>query len=154
MVPNKVTISGTTYTVTAIADNAFKNNKQLKNIVIGSNIKTIGKNAFMGCSNLKTVTIGKNVSNIGTKAFYKCTKLSKVTIPSKVNKIGKQAFYGCKKLKNITVKTTKLTKNNVGDKAFKGIYSKVKIKVPSSKYSGYKSLLKEKGVSAKAKYKK
>ena len=176
-IPEKVTINGTTYTVTSVADNAFKNNKTVKKVIIGDNVKTIGANAFMGCSNLQTVTMGKNVTKIKSKAFYKCTKLTsitlpsklttignyafykctslkKITIPSKVNKIGKQAFYGCKKLKTLTIKTTKLTSKKVGSKAFKGIYSKATVKVPRKKFSAYKKLLKSKGVGSKAKFKK
>ena len=177
VIPEKITINGTTYKVTSVADNAFKNNKNVKKVVIGSNVKTIGANAFMGCSNLQTVTMGKNVTTIGSKAFYnctklktitlpsklktignyafyKCTKLKKINIPSKVNKIGKQAFYGCKNLKTITIKTTLLTSKKVGSKAFKNIYSKATIKVPSKKFSAYKKLLKSKGVGSKAKFKK
>lgn len=176
-VPEKITINGTTYTVTSVADNAFKNNKKIKKVIIGDNVKTIGANAFMGCSNLQTIVMGKNVTTIKSKAFYKCTalksitlssklktignyafykctKLKKITIPSSVNKIGKQAFYGCRNLKKITIKTTKLTSKKVGSKAFKGIYSKATIKVPGKKFSTYKKLLKSKGVASKAKIKK
>ncbi|MGN0155429.1 MAG: leucine-rich repeat domain-containing protein [Lachnospiraceae bacterium] len=130
-VPATATIDGITYKVTSIADNAFANNKKLTK-----------------------VTIGSNVTTISDKAFYKCTALTKITIPSKVKKIGKQAFYGCKKLKSITIKTTKLTSKNVGSSAFKGIYAKATIKVPKSKLTSYKTLLKAKGVSSKAKIKK
>lgn len=176
VIPEKVKINGTTYKVTSVSDNAFRNNKNIKKVIIGSNVKTIGKNAFRGCTNLQTVTIGKNVKTIGenafygcsklqtvnmgsnvttikARAFYKCVKLKKITIPSKVNKIGKQAFYGCKKLKTITVKTTKLTSKKVGSKAFKGIYSKATVKVPKKKLSAYKKLFKSKGVGSKAKIK-
>ena len=176
-VPATVTIGNVTYKVTSIADNAFANNKKLTKVTIGSNITTIGKKAFYKCTKLKTVKIGKNVTTIGAsafygcsklttvtmgskvttisdKAFYKCTALTKITIPSKVKKIGKQAFYGCKKLKSITIKTTKLTSKNVGSKAFKGIYAKATIKVPKSKVTSYKKILKAKGVGSKAKIKK
>ena len=72
-VPNTVTIDGVTYKVTSIAKNAFKNNKKLKKIVIGSNIKTIDANAFSGCKNLKSITIkSKNVKTIGKNAFKVC----------------------------------------------------------------------------------
>ena len=154
VIPETVVIKGVTYTVTSVADNAFKNNKKIKKVVIGNNVKVIGENAFMGCSNLQSVTIGKNVTTIKARAFYKCTKLTKITIPSKVNKIGKQEFYGCKKLKTITIKTTKLSSKNVGSKAFKGIHSKATIKVPKKKLSAYKKMLKSKGVGSKAKIKK
>lgn len=177
VIPETVIIKGTTYKVTSVSDNAFKNNKKIKKVVIGSNVKTIGKNAFQGCTNLRTVTIGRNVKTIGenafmgcsklqtvtmgnnvtsirAKAFYKCKKLKKITIPSKVNQIGKQAFYGCKSLKTITIKTKKLTSKKVGSKAFKGISSKAVIKVPAKKVSTYKKMLRSKGVGSKAKIKK
>lgn len=107
--------------VTSIAPNAFKNNKKIKSVTIG------------------------------TKAFYKCTALKTITIPSKVTKIGKQTFYGCKNLKKITIKTTKLSKKTVGSKAFAGIYKKATIKVPKSRQKTYKSMLRARGVGSKAK---
>ena len=88
-IPAAVSINGVKYKITAISDRAFKGNKNVTKVKIGSNITKIGKNAFYGCRNLKTVTIGKNVVEIGAKAFYKCTSLTKVTIPAKVRKIGK-----------------------------------------------------------------
>lgn len=130
-IPAAITIGAKTYKVTAIAKNAFANNKKIK-----------------------TVTIGKNVNTIGDKAFYKCTKLSKITIPAGVKKIGKQAFFGCKSLKSITIKTTKLTNKTVGSKAFKGIHKKAVIKVPKKKLAAYKKLLKSKGAGSKIKIKK
>ncbi|MGN0368690.1 MAG: leucine-rich repeat protein, partial [Wujia sp.] len=176
-VPATVTINGTVYKVTAIADkafsgcsklttvtissnvisigkNAFSGCKKLTKVTIGKNVKTIGANAFSGCSKLKTLSMGANVTTIGDKAFYKCTALTKVTIPAKVSKIGKQAFYGCKNLKSITIKTTKLNSKNVGSNAFKGIYAKAAIKVPKSKLTSYTEVLKAKGVSSKAEIKK
>lgn len=98
--------------------------------------------------------MGTNVTTIADKAFYKDIALTKITIPSKVNKIGKSAFYGCKKLKTITIKITKLTKKKIGSKVFQGIYAKATIKVPKSKLKTYKTMLKSRGVGAKAKIRK
>ena len=153
-IPNEIVIKGTTYQVTSVADNAFKNNKTLQTVKMGSFVKTIGKNAFYGCNKLKKVTLSSNTTTIGSKAFYKCTKLTSITIPSKVSKIGSKAFYGCKKLKKITIKTTKLTSKKVGSQAFKGIAAKATIKVPKKKLTAYKKFLKTKGVGSKAKIKK
>lgn len=56
-------------------------------------VTAIADNAFSGCSKLKTVTIGKNVTQIGKKAFYNDKKITKLTINSKkLKKVGKQAF--------------------------------------------------------------
>lgn len=153
-IPNTVKIDGVEYKVVSIASNAFKNNKKLTTVKMGSNLRTIGSGAFSGCKKLKNVTIGKNVTAIKDKAFYKCIALSKIIIPSKVKKIGKQAFCNCSKLKSITIKTSKLTVKNVGSKAFKGIYKKSTIKVPKKKLSSYKKLLKKKSIPSKAKIRK
>ncbi len=153
-IPNTINVNGTDYQVTSIASGAFKNNKTITTIKLGSNIKTIGSSAFYGCSRLKKVTLSKNLTQIDSKAFYKCTSLTGITIPSKVSKIGSKTFYGCKKLKKITIKTSKLTSKKVGSKAFKGIASKATIKVPKKKLASYKKLLKAKGVGSKAVIKK
>ena len=145
--------------MTAVEKNAFKNNKYIKKLIIGNNVKTIGKSAFAGCKKLKTVKFGKSVTTISDKAFYKCTALTKIIIPSKVKTIGKEAFYGCKELKSINIKTKKLTAKKVGKDAFKGVgskyYKKVVVKVPSKKYvNKYRKMLQSRGLSKKAKVKK
>ena len=157
-IPKTVEFEGVYYKVTEIAPNAFKGNKKLKSVKIGSNIKTIGTRAFYGCSKLTTVTMGSNVTTIGNSAFQNCTSIKKFTIPSKVSKIGSKAFYGCKKLLSMTIKTTKLTEKKVGKSAFSKMgssnYKKVKVKVPKKKLKTYKKMLVKRGLSKKAKVKK
>ncbi len=140
--------------VTIIGSKAFFNCKKLTSITIPSKVKKIGKEAFRSCLKLKSVTIGANVTTIDDNAFYRCTSLSKITIPAKVSKIGKSAFCSCEKLKTITIKSKKLKSSKIGKNAFKGIKSNVTIKAPKSKLKTYKDILKKKGVSAKAKFKK
>ncbi|MCM1499620.1 MAG: leucine-rich repeat protein [Clostridium sp.] len=130
VVPDTVTIDGTTYKVTAVSAQAFN-----------------------GCKKLKSVTIGKSVTAIGEKAFFKCTALEKITIPASVAKIGKKAFYGCKKLKSITIKTKKLKSTSVGAQAFKGIHKKAVIKVPGKQKKAYEKWLRKKGITKKMKIK-
>ena len=122
-IPAAVTIDNVSYKVTSIADNAFKNNRKITKIVIGSGIVSIGKNAFAKCTNVTSITIGKNVT-----------------------KIGKNAFTGCKKLKTITIKSKKLTSKSITKGAFNGISKKTVVKVPKSKYKAYKKLLPAKGL--------
>ena len=149
-IPNTVVLNEKEYKVEAVADNAFKGNKKITKVTLGSNVKKVGKNAFSGCTKLKTVSMG-SVTKIDAKAFYKCTALKKVVIPASVTNIGKSAFEGCKNLKTIQIKTTKLTKKTVGAKAFKGTNAKAKVKVPKKKLKVYKTLLRAKGISKKAK---
>lgn len=153
IIPATAKIDGVTYKVTRIADNAFKGNKAVTRVTIGSNIRIIGKNAFSGTTKLKRVSIGKNVTEIGENAFKGCTALTSVTLPGKTTKIGANAFSGCRKLKTITIKSTELTSKTVADNAFKGITKATTIKVPKKKLNTYKKLFKSKGLSSKVKVK-
>ena len=82
-IPSTVKIGGQIYKVTEVSAKAFKNNKKLKTVTIGKNVKKIGKEAFFGCKKLKKITIkstvlksvGKNaLKNIYKKATIKCPK--------------------------------------------------------------------------------
>ena len=153
-IPAAVKIAGVTFKVTKIDDNAFKGNKTVTKVTIGSNIKTIGKNAFSGATKLKKVTIGKNVKEIEANAFKGCSSLTSITLPSNVTKIGANAFSGCKKLKTITIKSTKLTSKTVAKNAFKGLTKETTIKVPKKKLEAYKKLFKSKGLSSEVEVKR
>lgn len=151
VIPDEVTIAGQTYQVTAIDQDALKNQKNVREVTIGKYVKEIGEKAFYGCSKLKKVTLGSNVRTIKAKAFYKCKTLSSITIPARVTSIGKQAFYGCSKLKTIRIKTKKLTDKTVGSKAFGGIYKTASFTVPKAKKKAYQKLLRKKGVTKRMK---
>ncbi len=129
VIPEKVSIDGVTYKVTSIAKDAFRNNKKIKKVVIGRNITKIEDNAFKDCKNLTSIVIGKNVKTIG-----------------------KQAFSGCKNLKTVRVKTTRLTKKSVGNKAFYGIDKEAVFTLPGKKAKSYKAIFKKCGAPKKAVY--
>ncbi len=74
-----ITINGQTYQVTAIADNAFKDNQNITSLTISEGITTIGDNAFSGCINLFVINIGVNVLSIGNKAFANVGSVSAYT---------------------------------------------------------------------------
>ena len=56
-IKNSIKIGGKKYKITAIGANAFKNNKKLKQVIIGKNVAKIGKNAFYKCEKLEKITI-------------------------------------------------------------------------------------------------
>ena len=151
-IPDKVELEdGMVCKVVSVADSAFKNNKYIKRISVGNNVKIIGKKAFYGCKNLTDIRLGENVETIGANAFIGCVKVKSLTLPSKVKKIGSNAFYGCKKLKTLTIKSTKLTSKGIAKKAFKNLPVNASVKVPKSKLNTYRNLLRQKGLSAKIK---
>ena len=127
-IPATIKLGDITYKVTSVSKNAFKNNKKLTKVTIGSNVITIGASAFSGCTNLTTVTLGKNVKTIGASAFSGCKKLTKITLGNSVATIGASAFSGCSKLKTVTLGKNVTT---IGDKAFYKCTSLVKITIPA-----------------------
>ena len=114
----------------------------------------IGTNAFYGCWKLSRVSGGNGIVKIDHRAFANCISLSKITIPGTVRSIGKQAFRNCKKLRSITIKTSTLSGKTIGSKAFAGTYKKPTVKVPAKQLKAYKKLLKARGMSSKAVYRK
>lgn len=152
-IPSTVTISGISYDVTSLAEDAFKKDKKLTSVTIGDNIAKIGNRAFYGCTNLKTVNMGTGVTGIGAGAFYNCTKLRKLTVPSDVSKIGKQAFAGLKGLRTMVLRTKNLTSAKLGKKAFTGISQNAVVRVPKAKLAAYKKLFRKKGLNKKIKIK-
>lgn len=103
-------------------------------------------------STVKIHGISYKVTEIASNALKNKKKVKTVVIGGNVTKIGSKAFYGAKKLVNIVIESKKLTK--VGSNALKGISSKAQIRVPSSRYSRYKKLLKSKGQGKSVKIKK
>lgn len=89
IVPSALIIDGKIYKVTSIAAKAFKNNKKLKQIDIGKNIKKIGKQAFYNCKKLNKLVIrSKKLTNknVGSNTFKGVNKNVRVFVPeSKIN---------------------------------------------------------------------
>lgn len=128
-----------------------------------SNADTSGKGTvvFTGATDKaarKTLTIpttvkigGKSfrVTAIGTSAMSGAKKLTTVKIGANIMTVGAKAFCGCSKLSNVTIFSTKLTTAKTGANAFKGIRSNCRFKVPASRVSAYKKLLRAKGAGPK-----
>ncbi len=79
--------------VKGISSELFRNNKDIKGVVLGHYITEIPDNAFEGCSSLEYV-ISYGVEKIGDNAFSGCTSLKKFTIPETITDVGENAFAG------------------------------------------------------------
>ncbi len=152
-IPAKVTWDGVSYYVTGVASNAFKGNKTLTSVSIGSRAVTIGAYTFMGCPKLSTVVIGNGVKKIGAYAFKNCPKLKKVVIGTGVSTIGKHAFYNCKAVTAMTIRSTGIKQSLVAEDAFYGVGASAVVTVPASKLKVYKYIFKISGGSPKAVFK-
>ena len=126
----------------------------LKTLVIGSNVISIGEKNFSGCPKLESVTGGAGLKTIGARAFEKCLKLKVFKLSSKsLSKIGPFAFALDKNLKTLQInKTTKLVKSGVKN-SLKGSSVKT-VKVKKSKVKKYKKIFKKKNCGKKVKIKK
>lgn len=101
VIPESITVDGSDYAVTAVADDALYYDKDLsgsKNIiksitVDGTNLKSIGNNSFRGQSNLTTVKLPESLMSIGTAAFKGCGYLKNINIPAKVTEIKEGTFH-------------------------------------------------------------
>lgn len=145
----------------AVQKNAVYTVSRLKYKI--SNADTSGKGTvvFTGATDKaarKTLTIpttvkigGKSfrVTAIGTSAMSGAKKLTTVKIGANIMTVGAKAFCGCSKLSNVTIFSTKLTTAKTGANAFKGIRSNCRFKVPASRVSAYKKLLRAKGAGPK-----
>lgn len=82
VIPSAVKKNGVTVYVTAIGNNAFKNRKKVKTVVIGKNVQRIGKKAFAGCRNLRKITVkSRMVRMVSKKAFQSISSRAVIKVP-------------------------------------------------------------------------
>ena len=116
VIPEKVSIGGKDYTVTAIEDYAFDSCDNLLTVSIPSTLTSIGERAFMDCFRLSAITVdAANLSfastdgilftkNGDTLICYPADKEGETyEIPDTVKTVSMSAFYGCQNLKSVKV---------------------------------------------------
>lgn len=75
-----------------VAEQAFKNNIKIKEVVLNKEMKYIGEYAFYQCSYLTKVRGENSVEEIRSRAFYYCTRLTSFTLSKNV-KVEDRGFY-------------------------------------------------------------
>ena len=86
-----------------IGSSPFYLNKDIKEIVIGDGVTSIGDCAFLGCSSLTSIEIPDGVTSIGMSVFDSCSSLTSIEIPVGVTSLKDFVFYGCSSLTSITM---------------------------------------------------
>lgn len=90
-----------TYPAQELPHGALMGSK-VANIVLPTNLTSIGQAAFAGCEQLTAITLPSTVTTIGDYAFSH-TGLTSVELPAHVTTIGKGAFARCASLTSATV---------------------------------------------------
>lgn len=92
-------------TVTQIGDEAFKECRNLTEIVIPGRVTRIGDSAFESATKLGVLTLEDSGTGlvIGDKAFYNCYTLTQLTLPERLYKLGEFAFGKTSSLAKVTV---------------------------------------------------
>ena len=81
-IPSTVIYDGTTYNVTRIGNEAFRDCIDLTSVTIPNSVTSIESGAFYGCSGLTSITIPNSVTAIVSSAFSNCSGLEAITVES------------------------------------------------------------------------
>lgn len=96
VIPDTVRYNGTTYTVTAIGDNAFKGTWGCYFTSLPSKLTYIGNSAFEGPGYLDISSLPSGVTYIGDNAFYNRTtdRMHQLALPLNLSYMGDNALPG------------------------------------------------------------
>lgn len=72
------------------------NKNDIKEVVVGSGVTSVGGYAFDQCSALQSVVLPSGLLTIGQFAFSQCTSLENINFPNSLTSIKTQAFNSCK----------------------------------------------------------
>lgn len=140
-IPATISCNDLTYEVTAIADNAFKENTTITHLVVPATVETIGIYAFYGCSGLVSVLFAEDgvLSTIKNRAFTGCKNIKgNVVIPSSVDKIDAYALADW-----ISIDTLKFVRETPPTLVYSGAYGQFRdipvILIPCNSRSTYTS---------------
>ena len=112
--------------ITSIGSWAFSG-LQIKDIMIPDSVTYIDRNAFAQCSALTNLIIPENVVTIGDQAFSNCSALKNVTIGNSVTSIGKNTFESCYSLEIVIIGNSVTT---IGNGAFYNCTNLQGVKIP------------------------
>lgn len=80
------------YSVEVIADHAFYDCDNLKELYLHNLIESVGDRAFFDCSSLEFLDIPYGVKSLGDGAIGSCDAMVSLTIPNSILKLGSDVF--------------------------------------------------------------
>ena len=105
-VPKDVTIVRFHPSVIEVSVGAFRDCKQLREVVCNVGLQKIGKFAFYYCTSLLSIRLPSTVTEIGKSAFRSCIQLRDVVFNEGLQKIGGAAFQNCTSLERFKLPST------------------------------------------------
>ncbi len=84
--------------ITSIGSYAFRDCGEVTEVSLPAGLKKIGYAAFEGCEKLKNINLPDGLETIEDYAFYCCSALESIVIPDSVTDLGGFAFYRCTSL--------------------------------------------------------
>lgn len=133
--PSEVEYNNTTYKVTRIGNDAFKEASNITSVSIPNTCESIGDYAFSRCYSAISIPIPESVVSIGKYAFQLCNLID-VVIPNSVEIIDYGAFAGCTSLKSIILGNSL---SLIGKEAFRYCERLTEITIPESVKTIYQS---------------
>lgn len=125
--------------VTSIGNCAFDCCTSLTSVEIPNSVTSIGNCAFNSCYSLTSVEIPNSVTSIRDHAFCNCSGLTSVIIPNSVTSIEPWAFHMCTSLTSITFKGS--TPPTFGNDDFDYVDKSIPVYVPAHRGETYKNAL-------------
>lgn len=129
VLPDEITVNGTTYPVTAIGGKAFYSCQELTAITLPSSITSIGEYAFSGCSGLKALSLPESLTAIERYAFSRCSSLTSIRIPGQLTTIAGNAFDKCGNLASVYLSDGVTTIDNG---AFADCSALTRVRIPNT----------------------
>ena len=90
----------------AIAEQAFRDVRELTEVVIPDGVRAIGREAFFGCKELATLSLPKGLRRIEEYTFTDCRSLENVLWSDSLEYIGRRGFGYCDSLRVMILPNT------------------------------------------------
>ena len=91
---------------TSIAEKAFMDCKQIKEIDLPESVEYIENFAFQDCEALEKIQMPRKLLRLGAGAFAGCKNLKSIIVPDGVPEIPRGTFYGCESLLEVQLPDT------------------------------------------------
>lgn len=108
VIPETFEYGGTTYTITAIGENAFFSvhgdypDGDILTLTIPETVTTIGHHAFAQMKTLEAIRLPQDLKEIAPDTFSGCISLEEINFPEGLETLNEYACYNCTSLKSVS----------------------------------------------------